>query len=422
MRTWLITLGEPLPLPGHHNRPHRTGLLARSLQTRDHEVIWWTSTFDHASKRQLADRDTDVKVGANFRLKLLRSPGYPRNVSLRRLHDHRVMGRRFTEMTLSEAPPDVILCSFPALELAAAATAYGRERGVPVVLDIRDLWPDAMVRLAPRWGRWAARLMLEPLYRLARSCCAHATAIAGITPEFVDWGLRMARRTATRYDRAFTFGYSAVRPPEDALDEATRLWAERGITKKSNEFIACFFGAFGRQFELETVIEAARSLAMERGFRFVLCGSGDRLSHYRELARDLPNVVFPGWVGEAEIWTLLRIASAGLAPYYSTPDFTASIPNKPAEYMSAGLPVVSSLAGSLEVLLQANDCGVTYANGDVQGLVGALRALRADEGYHERLSKNALRLYSERFVADAVYGEMAEYLEEVAAQRSGAPT
>ena len=54
-------------------------------------------------------------------------------------------------------------------------------------------------------------------------------------------------------------------------------------------------------------------------------------------------MLFPGWVNKPEIWILMRIAQVGLAPYRSTEDFIISIPNKAIEYMSAGLPVISSL-------------------------------------------------------------------------------
>ena len=51
MRAWLLTVGEPLPCDGPNERLHRTGLLAEALHSRGHEVLWWSSTFDHARKR-----------------------------------------------------------------------------------------------------------------------------------------------------------------------------------------------------------------------------------------------------------------------------------------------------------------------------------------------------------------------------------
>jgi glycosyltransferase involved in cell wall biosynthesis len=106
------------------------------------------------------------------------------------------------------------------------------------------------------------------------------------------------------------------------MEKAQRYWGGLDIGADPGEFLVCFFGTIGRQFDLETVIMAARRLeGGPRRFRFVLCGSGDMLPHYRKLAGDITSVVFPGWVGAAEIWTLMRIARAGLAPYHNSIDF-----------------------------------------------------------------------------------------------------
>jgi hypothetical protein len=55
MRVWLITVGEPLPLDGPGERMLRTGILAAFLAARGHEVVWWSSSFDHVRKRQRSD-------------------------------------------------------------------------------------------------------------------------------------------------------------------------------------------------------------------------------------------------------------------------------------------------------------------------------------------------------------------------------
>jgi glycosyltransferase involved in cell wall biosynthesis len=89
--------------------------------------------------------------------------------------------------------------------------------------------------------------------------------------------------------------------------------------------------------------------------------------------------------------------------------------------MCAGLPVVSSLKGTLAELLAGHDCGVTYENGSPEELAGILCDLYDHPERLAAMSKNARALYEERFVAEKVYGQMSEYLEEIAAaHRSGA--
>lgn len=418
MRIWLITVGEPLPTDGENVRLHRAGIMARQFSAMGHRVVWWTSTLDHWTKKHRFDRDTVVDLNERLRLRQLHAIAYHRNVSVRRILNHCELARKFAAQADLEERPDVILCSLPTLELCAAASAYGKRRGVPVVLDVRDLWPDLMLELLPAWVRPAGRLALAPMFRTVRSACEGATAITGITPQFVEWGLGYARRPRGRWDREFPMGYSAATPSPAALEKARAFWEAHGVTGTTGggEFIACFFGTFGRQFDLETVIAAAERLARQnRSVRFVLCGTGDRLEHYKQLAANCPNLIFPGWVGAAEIWTLSRMASVGLAPYYSNPNFVTNMPNKPIEYLSAGLPLISSLDGSLKELLATHNCGLSYKNGNAAELESLITVLLDHPERLAEMSKNALALYQERYVAETVYGNMCRYLEELAA-------
>ena len=415
MRIWLVTVGEPLPTDGSNERLLRTGILAGFLSRRGHEVLWWTSAFDHVRKTHRAGEDTFVSLAGNYLIVMLHSCGYRRNISLARLSNHRGMARKFVELAPREPAPDVILCSMPTIELCREAVRFAKRSGIPVVLDIRDLWPDVIVDIAPPWARWAARLFLSSLFRDLREACAGATAVIGITDPIVEWGVRYAGRPKTGLDRAFPLGYLEQIPLPGEMEKAQRFWSGLGIGADPGEFLVCFFGTIGRQFDLETVIMAARRLeGGARRFRFVLCGSGDMLPHYRKLAGDIPSVEFPGWVGAAEIWTLMRIARAGLAPYRNSIDFRLSLPNKSIEYLSAGLPLVSSLTGELERLLEEHGCGVTYTEGDAESLATTLVELYDHRAGLETMAANALALYQGRFTAESIYNELCGCLEDLA--------
>src|SRR5438045_1803110 len=132
MRIWLLTIGEPLPTDGCAERLLRTGLLAEILTNRGHQVVWWSSTFDHARKRQRFDRDTTIDVAANYNLRLLHGPAYARNVSIKRWFNHRTVARKFSRLAAAERrQPDIILCSLPTVELCRATIEYGQARNVP---------------------------------------------------------------------------------------------------------------------------------------------------------------------------------------------------------------------------------------------------------------------------------------------------
>lgn len=414
MKVWLIQQGEELPIDPGKPRLLRTGILANMLADRCHEVVYWTSTFNHARKTQRFETDTDINVRDNYNIKLLYSPGYHKNVSIRRIYDHIVMARKLRTQALLEPCPDIILCSMPTIDLSLAATELGTKMNIPVVLDIRDMWPDIFLEALPIWANGIGRVMLSPMFRNLTKACKDATAFFGITDEFLEWGLKYAGRNRNSFDSVFYHGYSPAQPDEHEIVRAEAFWKQHGISKDNAGFIACFFGYFGRQFEIETVLEAARELKNSKSdIRFVLCGNGDNFERYKSMAGDLNNAVLPGFVGYPEIWTLMKMSSVGLAPYKSSPNFVANLPNKVGEYLSAGLPIVSSLGGILEESLEQNQCGITYPNDAAETLAGILSDLYQNRGKLENMACGARKLFEAKFVGENVYGDMINHLEHI---------
>lgn len=408
-----MTAGEPLP--GGKDRLLRHGLLAQRLVDEGHDVTWWTSTFDHGRKRDRWPADHTLEIGPRYRIRAFRGGGYAKNVSLARIRDHRAVAHKVAASFARVPKPDLILCSYPTIELASASVRYGHRHAVPVAVDVRDQWPDIFLELVPKPLRPPARLALASAFRDARRTLRGATAILGVTPGMVKWGLARAGRTAGPLDRAFPLAYDGTPPPAPEVEKAVAAWRARRIGLPGS-FPVCYFGAFSRhKLALETVLEAARILAdRERGIEFVLCGDGDDLDHYRRLAAGARNVHFPGWVGKSEIWGLMSVAAMGLAPYASTPNYVENIPNKPIEYLAGGLPLLSSLQGNVEDLIRSTGCGIAYREDDPRALADKLADIAKAPEALEAMRDAARRIFLERFDAKRVYGEFSAHLGELA--------
>lgn len=419
MKVWLVTIGEPVPIDDANNeRLHRTGYFARFLADYGHDVIWWTSTFDHFRKRHLFEADTFLSINERLQIKLLHGCGYRTNVSFSRIRDHRQIANKFSKLIRkSENKPDIIVSALPTIELCLESVKYTKEVGIPVVLDMRDMWPDIFIDSAPMPVRPLARLLLSSMFDNAKIACSGASAITGITEAFVEWGLNCGRRQRTNLDRSFPMGYRSDPPPIKKILEAGKFWDSQGIPANSNDLNVCFFGTLGKQFDLDMVIRAAKVLnEQKKTVHFVICGTGERLHYYQQLSANLPNIIFPGWVDAAAIYVLMRRSSVGIDPLPQRYDFLATINNKAIEYMSAGLPIVSSPGrGVLYELLAKEHCGLSYDCGDMEGLANILSRLCEDRTIVNSMAANSKRAFLEKFTAEKVYGEMMGYLENVVA-------
>ncbi len=410
MKIWLVTVGEPLPGFSEEDRLWRSGYLARLLGERGHEVTWWASSFDHFRRRQVVRRSQFVDVGQNVGIQFLHGPGYRRNVSVARQVNHSLIAREFRRLAQRGVSPAVIVCSFPTIELSREAVRYGRSRGVPVFLDIRDLWPDEMLGRVPKAVQGLGRWLLTPLYSATREAMCAASGLYAISETYLQWGLVHAGRDRSTRDRVLPMGYTGRLDTGSVTDEVRRAVLERGVDPGKR--IYWFAGTFVGNIDLGTVIEAARSLRTRNDIQFVLTGRGEREKAWREQAEGLENVVFTGWAGQAELAYLASISWMGLGAYSS--GARMSLPNKLFEYMSAGLPVLLSLSGEALNLTRENRTGLDYTPGDPGSLARLVRRTAADAALRNLMSANATQLFQDRFSPRAIYNEYADSLEDAA--------
>lgn len=420
MNIWLITVGEPLPTEGAQKRPWRTGLLARMLADKGHQVVWWTSSVNHFQKVLHVEASDSVAIDANLTIQFLHGPLYTKNISFRRFWNHWIIGREFKRLAPGMEKPDLILCSLPTLELSDEAVRFGKAHAVPVLLDIRDRWPDELASALPGPLPRLAEVLLFPMFAQARRALAGATGIVAISRSYLDWGLKLAGRPRHEQDAVYTHGYprsTAAPLPRVQIDQ--RL---AGIGVDPEKRLIWFIGTFVGSIDLSTVISAARML-QEQGhghIQFVLSGEGQDSARYRSEAEGLDNLVFTGWIDREDIEALSQSAWAGLAAYKK--GALMSLTNKVFEYLSAGTPLLISLTNEAEKIVTDNGCGLVYQAGEPASLAEAVLRITADTAMHDTMSANARALFEREYDAANVYSSMIRYMEGVAGHQPTSPS
>ncbi len=415
MNVWLVETGEPLPLqPGV--RKMRTALLADNLAARGHQVRWWVSAFEHQRKLMLFAGDREVALSPGITLQVMRGCGYGSNISLARYLDHRLVARKFRLRARDLEPPDLIVAALPCYHLAFEAVRYGRQLNVPVLVDILDLWPDLLLAklgnpLLHKLGQAALACDYARLHTLLKG----ATGLLAVSRGYLHWALKKAARSAREWDRVFLLGYQTRSngSPPHRLPE----W----LRERRGQKLLLFIGTFGFSYELRLLVAAARRLAAagRRDVCFVMVGTGEQAETVRRESAGLSNVVLPGWLDGAEIGSLLAHGYLGLAPYRLAPCEQDRLPYKPFEYLSAGLPLVSSLAGEMAAHITNHGLGINYRAGDLEGLCQAIASLLDDPAGRARMSLNARAFFKDHGDADRIYAGYAGHLESLAAAAAG---
>lgn len=408
MNIWIVSTGEPLPIDEGNPRLRRMGMLSSILTQKGHEVHWFSSSFHHYKKIHRTVSDKDINLNGNYTIHLIKTKGYSKNVSLERILSQREIARKFTLKSQRLSKPDIIIATMAPLQLSQAVVEYGEENNIPVVVDIRDLWPEIFNEVVPSWGKVLIKPYIWHCNYQLNKILNKSDSIIAVTPNFLEHGLNIAKISKRELDRVF---YTSYKPRDlsGELSNFEKYWSKFGLN--STDFIVVFLGNFGRQFILEPIIEAAAKLCKIDNIKFVLCGVGESLNHFKESSKDFRNVVLPGWIEEQQILSLLSASSIGIAPYRNSINFTSNTPNKFGEYLSASLPVILGIDGIMADLVAEYDCGAVYKNSSE--LADIINRLYTDKQQLEIMSKNANKLYEDKFNAEIVYENLSNHLELV---------
>ncbi|NNF17729.1 MAG: glycosyltransferase family 4 protein [Gammaproteobacteria bacterium] len=408
MDIWIVEIGEPLPIE-EGQRLLRYGCFSTYLLDNGHNVRWWTSGFSHQTRQHVVSEPAEINHNGVI-LDVIPGRGYQSSISLQRVLHQKEFANDFARIARTRKRPDAVIATVPSPEIARQVAEYCEWAGVPMILDIRDQWPEELVDLAPTGMGWLVRIALHGMYRDMSFACRTASAICSVSNNFLEYALSFAKRPRSDLDFVFPLGYEGrARYSPEELDEAMAVWKERGV--REDHAVCCFFGAIGKYFQLEPIIEAARRLQGREEVQFVLCGKGVLDEHFRTLSSDCKNIIWPGWVAGVEVAALMKLSDIALAPYRA--DAKMQMPNKLFEYMSGQLPIVSSLTGEMAQLLDDNQCGLNYDANDSVAFEQRILQLVNDPERRVKMGLRGHELFSSKYTFDIVFKNAMNSIQAV---------
>lgn len=277
--------------------------------------------------------------------------------------------------------PDVVIGSSPHPFAALAAGHLARRSGSRFLLELRDLWPQALVDMGgiSEPGPMASilRAIEKQLYRDAHRIIVLARGsrdylvVRGVSPErivYIPNGVHLGK-------------FGGVSEGEGDADRG-KLPVEFG----SGCFTIVYTGAHGPANSLETVLRAARILsARNRSIQFVLVGDGPSKNSLIRQSQQLglANVTFMDPIPKERIPGFLASADAAVITLAAVDTYSYGIsPNKLFDYMAAGKPVICAVPGDMANLVETNGAGISVKPEDPEALAETaekLFAMSADD-------------------------------------------
>jgi len=302
--------------------------------------------------------------------------------------------------------PDIVVGSIQPMFAGVAAYAVARRVRAPFLLEVRDLWPDALVVKGAVSSRQA-----KPLHAIVgllyRRSCRIVSLTPGIKKELVKKGI-----PPDRID-VFPNGWDSTLFADEnsAAREETR-----GRLGWGDEIVAIYAGSFQEVTSVETHVLAAKRLEGNAGLRMVFFGSGPTRNKVESLAKGIGvrNVSFYDPVPKRDVPALLRASDLGLMALFKTPLAHIYFENKLMDYMGAGLPIAAALDGEQARVIRDVGCGIVVPPLDHEGLAGAIARLASDARTRHEMGKRGKEFVSRTLRLPDILSRYAGVVESCA--------
>jgi glycosyltransferase involved in cell wall biosynthesis len=301
---------------------------------------------------------------------------------------------------------DLVWGTTPPIFQGPTAWLLARLKGLPFLLEVRDLWPAFAVAVGVLKNKTVIRLSEG----LERFLYRHADQVVVNSPGFVQHVKAHGAREVTLVPNG------ADPAMFDPHDDGAAFRRKFGL---EDSFVVLYAGAHGLSNDLDVVLDAADNLREEPGIRIVLLGSGKEKARLQAEAekRGLENLVFLPPVPKTDMPAALAGAHACLAILKPLELYQTTYPNKVFDYMAAGRPVILAIDGVIRAVVEEAEAGVYVPPGDPQALVETIRNLVKNPEKCRKMGRNGRTLVESEFSRDRFGDQFALIFEEMRSKK-----
>jgi glycosyltransferase involved in cell wall biosynthesis len=374
--------------------------LALYLAGRGHKVTIVASPVSYLTGETSSKKE--ISNSGHEQITIIRPPVYR---ALHRSFVHRVIN--FFSFMLSSfwaglrvKDVNLVWGTSPPIFQGITAWALARIKRVPLLFEIRDLWPAFAVAV----GVLTNPLLIRASEWLERFLYRRADMIMVNSPGFTEHvKSRGAEQVVLIPNGSDTRMFD---PAADGQDF-------RQMHGLESKYVALYAGAHGMSNDLEVLLHAAGRLKGQPEIAIVLLGDGKEKTHLQALAseKDLQNVIFIPSVPKDEMSGALAAADACIAILKPVEMYKTVYPNKVFDYMAAGRPVILAIDGVIRDVVESAQCGIVVPPGDEESLASAICLLAKDPKQGLILGQNGRR-YVETYFDRAVVAEQLNQLLE----------
>ncbi len=296
---------------------------------------------------------------------------------------------------------DVIYASSTPLTIAIPAIIGSRVRRIPMVFEVRDLWPElpiAVGALRRPVAIWGARALERVAYRAS-------TDVIALSPGMADG----VARCGVARDRIHVVPNACDVSTFDVDVQQARAYVDRLVPGTGP--LVVYAGSFGALNDAAWLVEVA---SQTQDVRFAFVGEGPGRPELEARARGVSSVCVLPPIPKRDVPLLLRGATLATSLFLPIQQMEHNSANKFFDALAAGAPVAINYGGWQAELLRDSGAGLVLPQRDVSEAARMIRRAAFDRRWLVEASRAARELARTRFDRERLARQALDVVERAA--------
>ena len=407
MRILYLTQYFPPEVGATQNRAYE---MAMNFVKQDHQVTILTEMPNHPSGIISPDYRRKFIVRSNWNgIDVIRVwvKASPVKSFLNRMlfYISYMISAAITGILVARGRYDFVYATSPPLFVGGAGLFIKFLRQIPMIFEVRDLWPDSAVHLGEIKNPTAIALAKK----LELTFYKHAGLIVVVTEGTKQ--ILIKRSMPAEKIVVIPNGANLNRYQFD-MEGREKI---RKHLSLENKFVAIYAGIHGIAQCLENIIETAKILETQSQIHFLMVGSGPQKAMLNKMVSNygLRNVTLHSEVSMDEIPNYLSAADIALIPLKNINLFNYVLPSKMFDAWACQRPIALSVNGEARSVMEAAQAGVYIPPESPELLAETLVELQNSPDDLRRMGINGRKYVETHFSREVLAEKLLLELESI---------
>ncbi len=363
---------------------------------------------------------TTGRKGSEYKGKIFVTEKESEKITINRVHVSQSYNRSFlgrlwgyfsftffsTIKMLFSKSGDILIATSPPLTVACTALIIKKIKRIPLVFEIRDLWPESAIQT----GVLKNKFLIKFSYWIEKITYRNADIINVLTPAFKDVLIN---------DKGVNEKKIIFIPNGADLDLMKPDIKNNIIREKyrlENKFVILYTGAHGIANNLFQLIYTAEKLKNYQNIVFMLIGDGMEKEELKLYAKNhgLNNVIFVDSVPKHEIGNYINAADVCTAILKKNDVFKTVYPNKVFDYMACKRPIIVGIDGiARKLIVEDAKAGFYVEPENTDKFVETIIKMYSDRHGTEEMGNNGYEFVNNNFSRKSLGENYLNYLKKI---------